>query len=145
MPVLANPQHELFCQEKAKGATGRDAYTTAGFKSKNPASHDMGAKRLMERPEIRARLDELLARGAEKAELTVARVLRELELYAFNGKGERATMKALELIGKHLGMFKEVHEHSGPGGGPIEVRELSDKEAARRVAFLLAKGLKDEA
>ena len=29
-------------------------------------------------------------------------------------------MKALELLGKHLGMFTERHEHTGPNGGPIE-------------------------
>lgn len=28
---------------------------------------------------------------------------------------------ALVNIAKHLGMFVEVHEHGGPGGGPIEV------------------------
>lgn len=30
-------------------------------------------------------------------------------------------IKALELLGKHLGMFIEKHEHSGPDGGPIPV------------------------
>ncbi len=29
--------------------------------------------------------------------------------------------KALELIGKHLGMFKEVHEIGGKNGEPIEL------------------------
>lgn len=31
---------------------------------------------------------------------------------------------ALVDMGKHLGMFKEVHEHSGPGGGPIAVTRI---------------------
>lgn len=31
------------------------------------------------------------------------------------------------------------HEHTGRDGGPIETSELSNTEAARRVAFLLAK------
>lgn len=35
---------------------------------------------------------------------------------------------------------KVVNEHSGPSGGPIEI---SDKETARRLAFLLTKGVKD--
>lgn len=35
-------------------------------------------------------------------------------------------LAALEKIGKHLGMFKERVEHSGPGGGPLEVRSLAD-------------------
>jgi phage terminase small subunit len=46
---------------------------------------------------------------------------------------------ALVDIGKHLGMFKERVEHSGVDGAPIEI---SDREAAQRIAFLLSKGSK---
>ena len=30
---------------------------------------------------------------------------------------------ALAEMGKHLGMFKELHEHSGKNGGPIKLRD----------------------
>ena len=30
-------------------------------------------------------------------------------------------MRALELLGKHLGMFKDSVEHTGPNGAPIQV------------------------
>lgn len=33
---------------------------------------------------------------------------------------------ALAKVAQHLGMLKERHEHSGPGGGPIETRDLVD-------------------
>lgn len=33
---------------------------------------------------------------------------------------------ALVDIGRHLGMFAEKHEHSGPNGGPIETRQTFD-------------------
>ncbi|WP_292534066.1 terminase small subunit [Methylocystis sp.] len=49
---------------------------------------------------------------------------------------------ALEKIGKHLGMFVDRHEHTGKEGGPIETRELSPLEAARRLAFAWEKGLR---
>ncbi|MGH7501298.1 MAG: terminase small subunit [Longimicrobiales bacterium] len=41
---------------------------------------------------------------------------------------------ALKLLGQHLGMFAQKHEHSGPDGGaiPVEVQELSDEELIRR-------------
>jgi hypothetical protein len=50
---------------------------------------------------------------------------------------------ALVDIGKHLGMFKELHDHSGRDGGPIKVegRPMSDIEAVRRVAFALGRAL----
>lgn len=37
-------------------------------------------------------------------------------------------IRALELLGKHLGLFLERHEHSGPGGGPMKVQAMSDEE-----------------
>ena len=47
---------------------------------------------------------------------------------------------ALVNLGKHLGMFVEKHEHTGANGGPIETKELSSLEVARRIAFALAAG-----
>jgi len=44
---------------------------------------------------------------------------------------------SLELLGKHLGLFPTRMEHSGPNGGPIESRDvtnLSDEELERIVA-----------
>jgi phage terminase small subunit len=46
-------------------------------------------------------------------------------------------LNALEKLGKHLGMFKELHEHTGKDGGPIQTQELSATDRARRVAFIL--------
>lgn len=46
---------------------------------------------------------------------------------------------ALVDIGKHLGMFTEKHEHTGKDGGPIEVADMSDAEATRRMLFLIAR------
>ena len=50
---------------------------------------------------------------------------------------------ALVDMGKHLGMFKQLHEHSGKDGGPIKIedRPMSNIEAARRVAFALGRAL----
>lgn len=46
---------------------------------------------------------------------------------------------ALEALGRHLGMFKDKVEHSGPDGGPIE---LSDTERAAKVAAILDRARK---
>ncbi len=53
-------------------------------------------------------------------------------------------VEALKLLGQHLKLWVERHEHAGPNGGPIPVKEtseLSELDMARRVAFLLARGL----
>lgn len=48
---------------------------------------------------------------------------------------------ALVDIGKHLGMFKEIHELTGKNGGPIELEQIqNDADAfARAVAGLVAR------
>jgi len=43
--------------------------------------------------------------------------------YTFNASGAN---KAIELIGKHLGMFKDKVELTGKDGGPIETRKVED-------------------
>lgn len=54
-------------------------------------------------------------------------------------------IRRLELIGKHVDIaaFAEQLQHSGKDGGPIETRETGNaaENLARRVAFILAKGL----
>jgi phage terminase small subunit len=44
---------------------------------------------------------------------------------------------ALDSLGKHLGMFIDKHEVAGKDGGPIETREMSDRDFARWLALKL--------
>lgn len=46
-------------------------------------------------------------------------------------------VRAWELLGKHLGMFKQQVEVSGPNGAPIETKDANPIDVARRIAFLL--------
>ena len=43
---------------------------------------------------------------------------------------------ALEKLGKVLGMFKERHEHSGPGGGPVQHATIDRPEKETREEWL---------
>lgn len=43
----------------------------------------------------------------------------------------------LELLGKHLAMWTEKREITGPNGGPIQT-EMTPNEAARRVLFMFS-------
>jgi phage terminase small subunit len=51
---------------------------------------------------------------------------------------------ALVNLGKHLGMFVEKHEHAGPGGKPIEMRNVSHKERARAMLHVLHRAKKGD-
>jgi phage terminase small subunit len=50
-------------------------------------------------------------------------------------------IRALELIGKHLAMWVERHEHTGKDGSPIqaEVSELTPEERQQRIQDLIEK------
>lgn len=116
MGMLKNERHEAFCSAIARGASVGRAYRDAGF----PGRGEMqSGSRLLKRPEIQARIAELRAtveipareRAVEKAAISRAWVLEKLR-----GIAERCTAegpeftptganRALELLGKELGMF----------------------------------------
>lgn len=103
MGVLANPRHERFAQERAKGETIDKAYQIAGF-SENRGN----AARLNTNESVVKRVAELMCGAAERAEITQAAVLAEL------GK-----------IG-----FSDIRKLFGAGGALKRVEELDDDAAA---------------
>lgn len=62
MGILRNWKYELFARQVAEGAEPRDAYTGAGYKY-NRANHN----KLLRRPEIAARIEELRRARQEAA------------------------------------------------------------------------------
>lgn len=150
MPALSSAKHERFAQLVAEGKTGVDAYLEAGHKVDRKVA-GVNASRLLKKPDIKARIEELLAQrlaieetataqaltvAAEELGLSKERILREMSAIAFAspedmkqwgapGPKHLATkLTAQTNLGKHLGLFKELHEHSGPDGGPIQITRI---------------------
>ena len=74
-------------------------------------------------------------------------LLRGAESIDFNEDGSVKRVKlaktaGLNMLGKYLKILMDVVEHTGKDGGPIETHEVSDLEKARRIAQLLAQGLR---
>lgn len=127
MPMLSNAKHELFAQEIAKGKTADEAYKIAGYKP------DRGnAARLTAKDNIKARVAELLGRVAEGVVISRQWVLERLVENANRAMQAEAVMRdgvetgeyryegsvanrALELVGKELGMFVDRKEVGRPG------------------------------
>ena len=78
MPILKNPRHERFAQELAKGKTATEAYVLAGYKA-----NDGNAATLKGNQRILDRLAEIAGKAADRAEITIARVLEEMGRIAF--------------------------------------------------------------
>ncbi len=128
-----NRQQELFCQEYVVDYNGAQAAIRAGYKKENARKQ---ASRLLTNADILARVHELqkdqLDRLALSQDYVVLQLLEtykccrepspvmrydsstgemeETGMYQFDSKG---ALRALELLGKHLGMFNDKLHVSG--------------------------------
>ena len=87
-------------------------------------------------------MDALIDKGEKDEE---GKVIRPAALLEFVKKFKISDKKgALDSIAKMMGYMVDKHEVTGKDGGPIETNELSDTEAARRLAFILARAAKEQ-
>jgi phage terminase small subunit len=91
----------------------------AGYSARSAYSQ---GERLLRHAEIRKAVAAGKKRQADRLELTAMRVLEDI--HRIGTKAEKASdfgpaLKARELLGKHLKLFTEKHEHGGIGGGPV--------------------------
>jgi phage terminase small subunit len=124
MSILQNPRHERFAQELAAGKSQADAYETAGYKGDRTA-----ASRLSTNVNVQDRVAELQGRAAEGVVLTrqwvierlVENANRAMQAEAVTDSDGESTgeyryegsvaNRALELLGKELGMFVDRTEN----------------------------------
>lgn len=142
MPILENPRHERFAQGLAAGKSADEAYKDAGFKP------DRGhASRLAANGNVQERVQELLGRAAEGVVIDRQWVLERLVTNANramqveeikkpdgSGTGEfkyegSVANRALELVGKELGMFVDRSEVGKPG----EFDDLTVEQKRERI------------
>jgi hypothetical protein len=84
--TLANLRHERFAQALARGKTATEAYLLAGYKA-----NDGNASRMKGNERISARVEAIVGRAAERAEVSLERVLRELKAIAFSDISKAVT------------------------------------------------------
>jgi len=137
IPILRNARHERFAQDIAQGKRAEEAYVIAGYlKNSGNASRLKGNERVLKR------IEEITSQAAECVVINKAWVLETLRDNALIAMGLKkikiatiisgktvefevtdreasAANRALELIGKELGMFKEKFEPPGIGAGPV--------------------------
>ena len=114
MPMLTNSRHERFAQGLAQGKTADEAYKRAGYKENR-----CNASRLKTNEHISSRVAELQERVVEGVILTrewvierlIENVNRAMELKDGTIANGSVANRALELLGKELGMFVEHSEN----------------------------------
>ena len=135
MPPLDNPQHEKFALACATGQDHGQAYITAGYWSAESAKGKVGGAHLYKRPDIKARIAELQDRAADitvaESVLTQVWVIDKLKEIVERALDENdrldSPIRALELLGKHLGMFVDRSEITGD----ITISTVIDRLKAR--------------
>jgi len=150
---MLTAKQELFCQEYLIDLIATKAYMRA-YEIENYNSAASMAHELLSNTEVNARVKELMAERVSRANLNQDWVLARLQQisdrsmqatpvmewdpalkemrptgeYEYDSNGAN---KATELIGKHMGMFKDKIEHSGAiEGMPIIIQgqKFADKD-----------------
>ena len=157
-----SPKQSRFVDEYLKDLNATQAAIRAGYSKKT--AHRIGAEN-MQKPAIVDAIQERMDRRAERTEITadyvlhgiaknIARCEQGSPVLDRNGEpvmtetpdGQIAAawrydptnaLKGYELLGKHLKLFTDKHEHAGPNGGPVET--------VTRVELVPATGNEDDA
>lgn len=130
-----SPKMSIFVDEYMVDFNATKAVTRAGYKTKYP---EKMATELMRHPLVRKEVDERLAQKRERTEFNADYVITKLINIVENTEqgNPNAALRGLELLGKHLGLYKDKQEISGPDGGAIE---LEKKEIERNVSDFTSK------
>lgn len=97
-------RQKLFCEEYLVDLNATQAAIRAGYKKKTARSQ---GQRLLTNVDIQKYISELQKQQSERTGITADTVLKELEKIALSDVevSGKEKIKALELLGKHLGMF----------------------------------------
>lgn len=112
LPKLT-PKQARFVHEYMVDLNATQAAIRAGYKPKNAAQ--TGAENLR-KPQIQAALQEARESREKSSMITAEWVLKEISKIAENQEeAARDRLKALELIGKHLGMWERREDTETQG------------------------------
>ena len=109
-------RQKVFCRCIAKGLNQTQAAIEAGY---SPSSANVTGSKLMKRDIIRNYVDYCTEKITLKSDYSNDYILKELLDIATLSKDSekyRETLRALELLGKNNGMFKDKLEVSGSVG-----------------------------
>lgn len=115
-------KQQAFCEEYMIDLNATQAAKRAGYGEKN--AKQQGTENLAN-PSIQEELARLKSERSERTEITADEVLRDIvtikDTCIKNGKSNPA-LKALEMLGRHLGLFPTSKlELTGVGGGPVQI------------------------
>jgi len=156
MGALRDLKREKFSQALARllaeGVKSGDATTRAGIEAgyPNPSSKSFApnCRKRSQRPDVKARVAELMAPGIERAEQEIEATVewavgKLVKIVEYEDAIPKTSdqIAALRFIGDLLKwpLAPQRHEHSGPNGEPIATADVSDVERAKALANFIAR------
>lgn len=140
-----SPKQRLFVEaylDPTNDFNGSAAILKAGYKTDNP---EKMSYQLRNNPKIKAAIDQVCAERAKEYNIKPEYVLRKITKTidkAETDNNHNAVLRGCELLARHLGMFIERQEISGPNGDAIkyeQVREAADAFTSA-IASIVARG-----
>ena len=124
-----NPRQQHFVQEYLIDPNATQAAIRAGYSKKTARS--IGQENLT-KPDIAAAIEKAQAERGARAELTADMVVRELKKHGFVDARDMIAIRALDLLGRHLGMWKDKVEHGAEVSLLDALRRIEAKEDAAK-------------
>lgn len=152
MAQLEDPKEEKFAQEYTKDLNGARSARDAGFAAK---SARVTASKLLTKPNVRARVKELLAQSVHDTEVDTARIRRELGYLstsdlteAFDSNGNPLPIHQIpERLRRCISGFELVEErdeNGEPTGHMVKKFKFYDKNASLNTLAKVHKMLTDK-
>ena len=110
--MALNDRQERFCREYMQDYNATQAAIRAGYSKKT--AYSMGSENLR-KPEVLARVRELQEEKCNSLVINEAMIITELAKTYYDCRenaDSKGALKALEMLGKHVGMFNGTHESS---------------------------------
>lgn len=133
-------KQKRFVEEYLVDLNGADAARRAGYSVKTANEQ---AVRLLANISVQEEIQKAQQLRAQRTEIDqdyiLNRLRKEAELTPREGASHAARIRALELLGKHLGMFADKHEITGKDGQPIQTVNLTDHERFLAITAILSR------
>lgn len=114
-------KQESFVNEYLVDMNASQACLRAGYKTKNP--NRMGTE-LLHHPKVRLKIEQEMAKRKERMEFSADFLLAKLmKIIEDDGNRTGDVIRAIELAGKSIALWKERQEISGPDGKAIEMEQ----------------------
>jgi hypothetical protein len=140
-------KQERFCEAFIETGNASEAYRRT-YSTSNMAEKTVWEKasHMLAKDKVKARVENLKAMHRERHEITVDRLTQMLEedreLARKEGQAGAAVSATMSIAKLH-GMILDKKELTGKNGEPLNpVREFTELESARRIAFILGKAVR---